>query len=410
MQIIDLIMNTETLKENPPILLDVGASGSIHYKWKGIAKYSTCIAFDPDGRDIETIASNQLFRKTHFVNNLVSYEEKKKEDFYLTKSPYCSSMLKPLQTEVDKYSFGYLFEVKQVLKVNATTLEKVLKELNIAKVDWLKIDSQGIDLKIFQSLPKRHETITVEFEPGFMDAYQNEDKISDVLSFMEKQNFWMSEFLVEGDARISKSTKLKYFSDYKEKRLTSILKTNPFWAGITYMNNFSQLNKKRDYLLGIAFNYVDNNFGYCLELCEMAVNKYKDVIFKEIMGLLLRDKKALISARHISIKPIDFNNSLSQVFSVLSNLKVLDEKFILYGAGTGAELILGQMPNSIEYIVDKDQSKIGSKVNSKPIYSLEKIKNEQKRIIISVFGREQEIADSLINEHKVEPSQIITIL
>ena len=46
-------MNHASLKNQPPVLVDIGASGFIHKKWRKIAKYSVCIAFDADTRDFD---------------------------------------------------------------------------------------------------------------------------------------------------------------------------------------------------------------------------------------------------------------------------------------------------------------------------------------------------------------------
>lgn len=410
MNILDLIMNDKIIQDNPPVLLDVGASGKIHHKWKRIAKYSTCIAFDPDLRDIDEIQNNKTFNKIYFIDSLVSYEKKEQDDFYLTQSPYCSSMLKPLQSEVDKYSFGYLFEIERVIKVNATTLKETLQKIDIKKVDWFKTDSQGIDLKIFKSLPGYDKVITVEFEPGFIDAYENEDKINDVLTFMEKQNFWLSEFSVQGDVRISKDIKEKYFKEYHKNRLTSIIKTNPGWAEMTYMNDFSNINSERDYLLGIAFNYVEENFAYCFELCELALNKFQNKIFKEIIHYLKMEKEKIVDSKQEKLtNPMEFNKNLSKVISKLSYLSTLDEKFILYGAGSGAELIIKYLQNLIEYIVDINHENLKNKFIGTSIYPIDKLATDNKKVIISVFGREAEIIENLRDKYNIDENQIISI-
>lgn len=408
MGVIDLIMNTSILKENPPIFLDVGASGRVHHKWKEISKYSICIAFDPDMRDVDEIQGDKMFLKTHFIESLVSHERNKNENFYLTKSPYCSSMLRPLQLEINKYSFGHLFEVEKIIKVGATTLEEVLGKLDITKVDWIKIDAQGIDLRVFQSLPQWKKVITVEFEPGFIDAYENEDKVDDVLSFMGKQNFWMSDFLVEGDVRISKQIKEKYFSSYKGKRLASIIKTNPGWANITYMNDFTRLGSERDYLLGIAFNHIEGNLGYCFELCEMALGRFQGNIFKEIMKLLIEQGDKIKEDISIPVNPLMFNKSLSAILKKFQKLRATNQKFILYGAGTGAEFIMAHMPSFIEYIVDINYEKFQNKFVNKPVLPLEKLKKERKKVLISVFGREGEVTRLLIDKCGLKKNQIIS--
>ena len=75
MDIIDQILSCPLLLENPPVLLDIGASGEIHAKWKAIAKYSICIAFDADDREIGFAASESKgYRKLSVFNSLRSEE------------------------------------------------------------------------------------------------------------------------------------------------------------------------------------------------------------------------------------------------------------------------------------------------------------------------------------------------
>jgi len=52
-KIINNIMNHASLVNQPPVLVDIGASGFLHRKWRSIAKYSVCIAFDADTRDFD---------------------------------------------------------------------------------------------------------------------------------------------------------------------------------------------------------------------------------------------------------------------------------------------------------------------------------------------------------------------
>ena len=47
-KIITSFMEHEALKKQPPVLIDVGASGEIHKEWALIAPYAVCIAFDGD--------------------------------------------------------------------------------------------------------------------------------------------------------------------------------------------------------------------------------------------------------------------------------------------------------------------------------------------------------------------------
>lgn len=96
MNIIERVLNQPELKENPPVLLDIGASGNLHKKWQEIAKHSICIAFDADDRDMEhTIIASEEYYKLYVFNSIVMEKSEGKADFYLTRFPPCSSLLKP---------------------------------------------------------------------------------------------------------------------------------------------------------------------------------------------------------------------------------------------------------------------------------------------------------------------------
>ena len=89
-------MNHASLVNQPPVLVDIGASGFLHRKWRSIAKYSVCIAFDADTRDFDASEiENRNWRKLIKLNRLVAEIPRKAVNFYLTQSPHCSSTLSP---------------------------------------------------------------------------------------------------------------------------------------------------------------------------------------------------------------------------------------------------------------------------------------------------------------------------
>ena len=51
MKIIQAVLSSSHFENKPPVLIDIGASGEINKKWRPIAPYSICIAFDADDRE-----------------------------------------------------------------------------------------------------------------------------------------------------------------------------------------------------------------------------------------------------------------------------------------------------------------------------------------------------------------------
>lgn len=85
----------------------------------------------------------------------------------------------------------------------------------------------------------------------------------------------------------------------------------------------------------------------------------------------------------------------SEVRNKIEELAKLDETFLLYGAGTIAELILDKLSNKIEYIVDKDPSKHKILSNGIEIKNINYIFDNNLRVIISVLN--ETIFDELIS-------------
>lgn len=287
MHFVDKILSRKEFEEQPPVLLDIGASGAIHFRWKKIAPYSICIAFDPDDRQYGYIEKeDKNYKKLYVFNCVVSDTTQQSRPFYLTASPYCSSFLTPRQDKLAPYAFARKFKVEKEMHLPVKSLPDVLQELKIDYVDWFKTDSQGLDLRIFKSLPQEliDRVKVAEFEPGIMDAYLGEDKLHQVLAFMDTQPFFLSHFEVKGSARISPGNIQAVSSgDFAQKLLAASHKKTAGWGELLYLNAFeSGAMGIRDYLLGAAVALLNEEYGFALEIAQKAQQTFKDRIFEDL--------------------------------------------------------------------------------------------------------------------------------
>ena len=77
MKIIKTILTSGYFLENPPILVDIGASGEINKKWEIIAPHSVCIAFDADDRDFQiNEVDSSIYKKLIIFNRIVIAEDR----------------------------------------------------------------------------------------------------------------------------------------------------------------------------------------------------------------------------------------------------------------------------------------------------------------------------------------------
>src|SRR5262249_32212833 len=141
-------------------------------------------------------AAQRAFRQWIFCPTVVVPERTPsgRATLHLTRSPLCSSTLQPRAAALGDWAFGEMFEVTATREVPATTLHDALAAQNISRIDWLKCDTQGTDLRIFLSLPAtwRARLLAVEFEPGLIDAYEGEDKFHEVMAAMAREPFWLA--------------------------------------------------------------------------------------------------------------------------------------------------------------------------------------------------------------------------
>jgi hypothetical protein len=282
--LISRILASEPFRDRPPVCVDVGASGELPKEWRLLAPHSVCVAFDGDNRDfqVEDSAGGE-WKRLIKLNRLVAEQAAESVDFYLTKSPHCSSRLHPDNPALQQWAFSELFEVDRKISLPAISLPQVLKELGISHIDWFKTDSQGTDLRIFATLPPEviDRIIVADFEPGILDAYQGEDKLFSLMAFMSTRPFFVSDLDVKGSERISRSS-LSYLGPRDTKFIRFLLKTSPGWAEISYLNTLAgKAPSKRDLLLGWVCSSIKGQDGHALEIAEKGIREQRDALFEE---------------------------------------------------------------------------------------------------------------------------------
>ena len=118
--ILEKVFQHPVLLAKPPVLIDVGASGGLPLEWRLIAPYSICVAFDADTRDFCVSESeNKGYKKLYLINRILASHLADEVNFYLTKSPHCSSSLNPDDNALKAWAFCRLFDVERVVTMSA---------------------------------------------------------------------------------------------------------------------------------------------------------------------------------------------------------------------------------------------------------------------------------------------------
>jgi len=306
---IDTILQSRYFNDQPPVLVDIGASGEINAKWKSIAGYSFCLAFDADDREFHVSDQvNKSYKRLITFNRIVTTESSDYSTFYLTASPYCSSLLEPDMGKLRPWLFNPLFKVIKQTQLPTVTLAQSLQTAGIKYIDWFKVDTQGTDLRIFKSLPSEiQETVlAAEFEPGIMDAYKQEDKLYSVMEEMHKQNFWLSSMKIKGTQRL-KSDYADQFGSFTSER---IIRTSPGWAEINYFRNPAG-QSCRSLLMTIVFALLERQYGFALEISDYGIDQFNEPLFTESRKYVL----SKIKSEKIKLPLIILKRKVNKLFA-----------------------------------------------------------------------------------------------
>ena len=242
-KLINKIINNNIFLKKPIILIHIGSDGSNFSTWKKIAANSILISVDPS----MTKEQNKTFLKVNYVQKIIDGKNGVKT-FYTTKDSHCSSLLEPKKTEYSKWYGAHRFKVVKKEKHKVSSLNSILKALNINYIDWLVIDAQGVDLNIFSNIDKKIQSkiSILDLEPGFFEFYKKADSIQEVFDYTQK-NFEFEDMTFGYNYKVNS----KNLSKLDKKILYRFNKPSKIYSNITFVNKDN--NNKRIFLLKIIY-------------------------------------------------------------------------------------------------------------------------------------------------------------
>ena len=184
-----------------------------------------------------------------------------------------------------------------------TTLNMVIERLSLTRIDWLKTDSQGTDLRIFNSLSAdiRSQVLAIDIEPGLIDAYVGEDLFVDAHKDLTRNGFWLSDLKTCGAVRMRRSTLREIMASNKDINYDLVEKTvrkSPGWCEARYFRTIEWLSQgeftEHAYTLLWVFALLDGQLGYAMDLAI----EYERVFGRDDISQLMKDEPVLRMRRH----------------------------------------------------------------------------------------------------------------
>jgi len=141
-----------------------------------VGKNGKVIAIEPDPKNYKYLLKN--IKLNNFQNvipiNIALADRNGSEKLYLHFSSMCHSLI----SQEDKNSY---------IKVPVKTVDKLVEELNLKKIDVIKIDTEGAEMPILRGAEK-----TLKANPNvklFIASYHYPSEIQEVCQFLNKRGF-----------------------------------------------------------------------------------------------------------------------------------------------------------------------------------------------------------------------------
>ncbi len=174
------------------IAFDVGAKEGVFEPGK-IGEFLQYYGFEPNPEEFKKLKRNE--RVEYFPFALGKKEEIK--NFNITRHASYSSFLHlnpstfmkhfGLMKQHDKWVAG--MQIEKTIPVKVKTIDQVLIDSGVNRVDFLKMDTQGTELDILKGATNalRHKKIGVIFsEFSFIEIYQNQNLFSDLELYLKE--------------------------------------------------------------------------------------------------------------------------------------------------------------------------------------------------------------------------------
>lgn len=173
------------------VIFDVGAyDGRSALEYLKVFPKSKIYSFEPTKKSFEKLNKNFGIHSNITIFNTALSDFKGETDFYINNSGLTNSLLKLSDTRINNEVFN--LKEKTTEKVVVTTLDFFSEEMNIDKINILKIDVQGAELKVLKGAEallkdKRIDALFIEVE--FIKLYADQPLFHDISSFLYQYDY-----------------------------------------------------------------------------------------------------------------------------------------------------------------------------------------------------------------------------
>ena len=188
----------DLVKINQPVIFDVGAYiGNTVEQFKSSFPESWIHAFEPFDESF-AIMKNRLQKTDRVLLNNIAVGDSfaESDSFFVTENEGSSSLLRPLKS-ANRFWKGTPLLMQEKVKVKVSTIDKYCEERNINKIDILKVDVQGSEIKVLNGASRMlgEKNIKLIFtEISIAPNYKDQSEIDEVISLLRSHGYRIFNF------------------------------------------------------------------------------------------------------------------------------------------------------------------------------------------------------------------------
>ncbi len=173
------------------VIFDIGANvGQSTTKYRSYFPEARVYAFEPHPDSYRQFIQAHGYDPLVFAYQAALGPQKGSQEFYATKVPEASSVLPPepfLMERSPKRNYDF-----EKFSVQVLTLDQVMQEASLDRIDLLKIDIQGYEVEAFRGAKKslRESKISIIYiEVLFAENYVGQCNFLDVQTFLDQYKY-----------------------------------------------------------------------------------------------------------------------------------------------------------------------------------------------------------------------------
>tara|TARA_B100000686_G_C16756330_1_gene955733 strand:+ start:924 stop:1868 length:945 start_codon:yes stop_codon:yes gene_type:complete len=281
------------LGNNKFIYIDIGSRGGLPNEWQNMEDIIDVVLFEPD--HVEGKKLKKLSKKNTTVINSAIWNKKGEVRFNVMKNPSYSSILEPDKQQLrgTYYYHRNFYDIDRVTTIKTELLEAILKSNGIEAFDFLKIDVQGGEGIILETITNWDNILGINIEAYANKIYKGGSDIGSTLNKLYNHN--LEIFNVETIATspiVSNENEIIYGNKFLNARPISGYKPRLMVFDLLLLRNRNLISKykskaqKMIFLLSV-YKYYDHAISLTIDLWNNKIisNDEKEMIVNSIIKL-----------------------------------------------------------------------------------------------------------------------------